>query len=592
MINNRVDKLRELMKQRKIDIYIIPSTDPHQSEYVPIRWRCREFISGFTGSAGVAVITADRALLWADGRYYIQAENELKGSYFELMKWGSEGVPQPYEWVGHTVTDGMSIGFDGEVISVYTKNELDKYIFKKEVRYVTDEDLVDLIWVDRPKFPKNKTWVHKMPFAANTVDDKLIRLRDKMKKIDCDYIVIPSLDDIAWLFNIRGSDIDYCPVSLSYAVVGKQDGVLFIDNNKLAKEVIDHLSEYNIQVKDYFDIGDYIENISSGSKISYDHTTLSYKLWNKFQSDHILKPYSNPVAYLKSMKTAEEIDNLKECQVRDGVAMVKFLKWLDDNIPSGEITEISAESRLREFRQEGDYFVSESFHTISAYGENAAMMHYAATDESNAKVLPKGLFLVDSGGNYLDGTTDITRTIAAGSMTEQMKVDYTLTLKSHIRLAKLRFLYGATGSKIDTVARQVMWEHGMDYKCGTGHGVGYFLNVHEGPHGMGMNTANQTVLESGMILTDEPGVYRQAKHGIRIENTLVVRDDIKNEFGRFMNFDIISYCPIDMRPVLKDMLDDLELQWLNDYHKMVFEKLCPYLNEEEQLWLKDVTKAV
>ncbi len=591
MINTRVDKLREEMKKRNIDIYVIPSTDPHQSEYVPARWRSREFISGFTGSAGVAVITQEKALVWADGRYYIQAEREISGSYFKMMKWRSAGVPEPYEWVGKNAKDGMTIGFDGDVISVSTKREIDKYITADNVTFATSEDLIDIIWNDRPQFPMDTAWVHAMPYAANKVDDKFHRLRAKMKQKNCDYVVVPTLDDIAWLFNIRGSDIDYCPVVLAYAIIGIRTATLFIKSEKSSAEIGLHLSQYGVEIKDYDEVEKYIDSIYDGRKISFDPSTLSYKIWNYFKEGHILIEESNPVEYIKSMKTPQEVENLKHCQERDGVAMVKFLKWLDDNIPSGNVDELSAENRLREFRAEVEDFVFESFHTISAYGANGAMMHYAASEDSNAKVEPKGLFLVDSGGNYLDGTTDITRTIAAGELTDQMMTDYTLTLKSHIRLAKLRFLYGATGSKLDMVARAPMWENAMDYKSGTGHGVGYFLNVHEGPQNIGMG--NNTIrLEPGMILTDEPGVYREGQHGIRIENTLLVQDDIQNEFGRFMKFEVISYCPIDLRPVKVDMLDDKEINWLNEYHSNVYNILSPHMNEEELSWLKNATKAL
>ncbi len=524
---------------------------------MPARWRSRTFISGFTGSAGVAVITKNKALVWADGRYYIQAEKEISGSYFELMKWGSEGVPSPYEWVGKNVKDGMTIGFDGEVISLSTKREIDKHINASDIKFATLEDLVDIVWYDRPDFPMDKVWVHNMPFAANTVDNKLNRLREKMREESSDYVVVPTLDDIAWLFNIRGFDIDYCPVVMSYAIIGLESATLFVKDEKSSDDLQNHLSKYGVDVMDYAQIEEYIKGIADGKMISFDPKTLSYKISNSFKETHALMEKSNPVEYIKSMKTEEEIANLKACQVRDGVAMVKFLMWLDKNIPNGNIDELSAENRLRDFRAEVEHFVFESFHTISAYGQNAAMMHYAASEVSNAKVEPKGLFLVDSGGNYLDGTTDITRTIAAGELTEQMMVDYTLTLISHIRLAKLRFLYGATGSKIDMIARQPMWENAMDYKSGTGHGVGYFLNVHEGPQNIGMSRSN-VILESGMVVTDEPGVYREGEHGIRIENTLVVRDDITNEFGRFLKFEIISYCPIDLRPVKVQMLSDDE----------------------------------
>lgn len=591
MVNSRVDALRKEMEKRNIDIYIIPSSDPHQSEYVPDRWKARTWISGFTGSAGVAVITKEEALLWADGRYYIQAEAEIKNSYFTLMKWGLESVLGPYEWVGKHVKKGMIIGFDGNVISVNTKRELEKHAYPKTLEYALEEDLIDLIWKDRSQIPLDSIWVHEMPYAANKVEEKMICVREKMIGVGAEYLILPTLDDIAWLFNYRGSDISYSPVGLSYAVVGLKESWIFFDKMKGSEQIFNHLHSKNVKILEYDALSSFLKHLPIGAKVSYDPKTLSAKLLEALRKDMVTIEASNPVALAKSIKTPEEIENLKACQRRDGVAMVRFHMWLEKEIPLGKVTELGAEEKLRSFRSVQAHFVSESFHTIAAYGAHGAMMHYAADETSNAQVKENNFFLFDSGGNYLDGTTDITRTIAIGDITEKMKKDYTLTLKSHIKLAKLRFLYGATGSKIEMVAREPMWANAMDYKCGTGHGVGYFLNVHEGPQGMGMRP-NAVRLEPGMILTDEPGVYRDGEYGIRLENTLVVQEELTNEFGTFLKFETISYCPLDTRHVIVEMLDTEEKQWLNDYHKMVFDQLEALLDEEEKVWLSQATRAI
>jgi Xaa-Pro aminopeptidase len=579
------------MSEYDIDVYIIPSSDPHQSEYVPNRWKARSWISGFTGSAGIVVITQDKALLWADGRYHIQAEREIKGSAFELVKWGLEGVPEVGEWIGQHIASHKTIGFDGDVISLSTMRTYLKEAAPKTYKLSLEHDLINAIWQDRPQVPTDSIYVHEMPYAANPVDHKLERVRDKMKNSQADYLIVTTLDDIAWMYNFRGSDIEYSPVALSYAVVGKEKAWLFINPEKVDAVVRAHFEKCGIITKPYEEIKSFLTALPEHCKVSFDSETLSAKLHSALSGSITEIEESNPVALVKSMKTEAEIENIRKSQVRDGVAMVKFHMWLEDAVKRGEASELEVEKKLRHFRSEQERFVSESFHTIAAYGEHAAMMHYSASAQSNSKLEQEGLFLFDSGGNYLDGTTDITRTVALGPVTDEMKMDYTLTLKSHIALAKLRFLHGATGSKIEMVARQPMWAEGLDYKCGTGHGVGYFMNVHEGPQTMKM-APNAVKIQPGMILTNEPGVYREGKHGIRIENTLVVRKDIETAFGQFLNFETVSFCPIDMKPIDSTRLIDEEKQWLNTYHEAVYNKLSPHLSNAEKLWLKAATKAI
>ncbi len=591
VINERISALRQEMKNKGIDVYIIPSADPHQSEYVPERWKARAWITGFTGSAGIAVVTQEKALLWADGRYHIQAAGEIAGSAFELVKWGLEGVPEVPEWLNQNVASGETVGFDGKVISLSTKRAYEKAAGPKKYAFAMAHDLIGAIWTDRPSVPEDRIMIHEMPYAANPVDDKLKRIREAMLESGADYLAVSTLDDIAWMYNFRGNDIHYSPVALSYAVIGKNDAWFFMDSNKLDESALGHFEKYGVSLMPYEEITAFLGDLPSGAKVSIDPQTISAANYDALSDAVTIIEETNPVALIKSMKTEEEIRNIRNSQVRDGAAMVKFHIWLEEAVRLGTATELSVEEMLRTFRAEQPHFVAESFHTIAAYMEHAAMMHYSATEISNSKIQAKGLLLVDSGGNYYDGTTDITRTIAVGELTEEMCRDYTLTLKSHIALARLRFLHGATGSKVEMVARQPMWAEGMDYKCGTGHGVGYFMNVHEGPQTMKM-APNDVKLQPGMILTNEPGVYREGKHGIRIENTLVVRADIETEFGQFLNFETVSFCPVDTKPVRVSMLSSEEIEWLNDYHKAVYEKLSPLLSSDEKAWLEKATQAI
>ncbi len=591
VVNERISKLRQKMAEHDIDVYIIPSSDPHQSEYVPSRWKARTWISGFTGSAGIAVITQEEALLWADGRYHIQAEREIKDNDFQLVKWGLEGVPEVGQWIGQHIDSGKTIGFDGQVISLSTMRTYLQEASPRTYKLSLDHDLIEGIWTDRPAVPTDPIYVHEMPFAANTVEDKVARVRHTMKDIDADYLIVTTLDDIAWMFNFRGTDIEYSPVALSYAVVGKDAAWLFIEPEKVGAKSRAHFEKGGIETRAYDQIKSFLNTLPENCKVCFDPQTISAKLHSSLSDCVIEIEASNPVALVKSMKTEEEIENIRNSQVRDGVAMVKFHIWLEDAVKNAKVTELEVEKQLRRYRSEQARYVSESFHTIAAYGPHAAMMHYSADEQSSSKLEEKGLFLFDSGGNYLDGTTDITRTVALGPVTDEMKRDYTLTLKSHIALARLRFLHGATGSKIEMVARQPMWAEGLDYKCGTGHGVGYFMNVHEGPQTMKM-APNTVKIQPGMILTNEPGVYREGKHGIRIENTLVVRKDIETEFGQFLNFETVSLCPIDIKPIETTLLNEDEKQWLNTYHEGVYKKLSPHLSEAERIWLRAATQAV
>lgn len=590
-VNEKIASLRKLMRERKIDAYIIPTYDPHQSEYVGEHWKARTWISGFTGSAGTVVVTLDKAGLWTDGRYFIQAEKQLKGSEITLFKMGMEGVPTYLEWLKDTLNDGATLGYDAKIFPQSDVKKINKKLADKNIRLIENYDLIGEIWKDRPELPKDKIFIHDVKYAGKLPKEKLAEVRKEMKKLGVEYFILGSLDDIAWLYNIRGNDVANNPVVTSYALISNNHAWLFINKEKVTKEVEKFLNENGIIVEEYNEIRNYVENIKEGSKIFIDPSKTNRWVYNGISKTCKIVEGTNITTKLKAIKNEVEISNLKNAYIKDGVALVKFLYWLDKNIGKEKLTEISVSDKLEEFRREQENFMGPSFDTICAYKDHAPMMHYKATEESDYELSKEGMLLVDSGGQYLDGTTDITRTIVLGDITEEEKKDFTLTLKGHINLIKSRFLYGATGSNLDVLARIPLWQEGLDYKCGTGHGVGFFLNVHEGPHRIS-TVPNNVKLEEGMVVTIEPGVYKEGKHGIRLENDVVVVKDIKTDSGQFMKFDLLSYCPIDLDGVDVSILDDSERKWLNDYHEEVYNKLSPYLDENEKDWLKKETRRL
>ncbi|WP_425446888.1 aminopeptidase P family protein [Dethiothermospora halolimnae] len=588
-IKERVKKLRNLMEERGIDAYIIPSSDPHQSEYVADRWRGRAWISGFTGSAGTVVITKDDGGLWTDGRYFIQAEDQLKGSGIRLFKMREPKVPTITEYLVDTLKSGETVGFDGKLFSVTRVNNMKKEFDKNGIDINSDYDLVDEIWQDRPEIPKDKVFIHDVKYAGKSRAEKLKEVRNEMKKKKAKNYLISSLDDIAWLFNLRGNDVNNSPVFISYALVTETRAYIFMDTNKVSEDIKEELLKDDIKVKEYSELKNSLKKITDS--ILFDPLRTNYYMYKQIPFNRDKIKDSEVTTKLKAVKNDTEIENLRNCHLKDGVAIVKFIHWLKNNVKDGNITEISADEKLTEFRSKQKDFISPSFDTIAAYKEHAAMMHYKATKEGQYTLKDEAMFLIDSGGQYLDGTTDITRTIVLGDITDEMKRDFTLTLKGHINLTIAKFLYGATGSNLDILARKPLWEYGIDYKCGTGHGVGFLLNVHEGPQNFSQ-VPNKVKLEKGMILTNEPGVYKKDKHGIRLENTLLVVEDEKTEFGQFMKFDTISYCPLDLDGVDVNLLTEEERDWLNSYHKEVYDKLSPFLTEEEKAWLKEETRAI
>ena len=587
---SKLEVLRNEMKKNKIDYYLIPSDDPHQSEYVPDYYKGREFISGFTGSAGTLLVGLKEAFLWTDGRYFIQAEKQLKGSSIKLMKERTPGYPTINEWISENIKENEVLGFDGRVISLFKYKNYKEIAKEKNFKIAMDKDLLENIWDNRPELSKEKIFILEEKYSGKSAKEKVLEVRREMEKLKGENYVIASLDDIAWLFNIRGNDILYNPVVLSFALIDKEKAVFYVDNNKVSKEVEENLLKEGIILKDYLEVYKDIKEIKKS--VILDSNKINAKLFSLIPEEVEVIEKSNITTNLKAIKNNVEIENMENSQVRDGVAMVKFIKWLKENVATMKITEISASDKLEELRSKGENFKGLSFNTIAGYKEHAAMMHYAATKESDYELKPEGMLLVDSGAQYFDGTTDITRTFILGNITEEEKRDFTLVLKGHIALAQAVFLKGSTGVNLDILARGPLWKYGIDYKCGTGHGVGYFLNVHEGPQGI-RPSGNGVILEPGMIITNEPGVYKENKFGIRTENTLLVVPAFKNEeMGEFYKFKTISYCPIDLEGIDSNLLNHEEKQWLNEYHKEVYDKLSPYLNEEEKEFLKNETRAI
>ena len=596
MIKQRIENIRDLMKEKNIYAYIVPSSDYHQSEYVGDYFKSREFMSGFTGSSGTLIISMDEAGLWTDGRYFIQAENELKDSGIKLFKMGEEGVPTIEEYLLEKLPKNSTLGFDGRVMSVKEGQSLANKLAFKGINIEYKYDLVNDIWEDRCSLPTEKAFLLGTEYSGESFSDKLSRIRAVMKEKKATTHILASLDDIAWLFNIRGRDVKSNPVVLSYAVISIDSVYLFIDKNKIGKDIRAELSKENVQIKGYEEVYEFIKNIDENEVVLIDTSKVNYAIYNNIPSNVQKIEERNPSILFKSIKNEIELKNIRNSHIKDGVAFTKFMYWLKNNIGKIEITEISATQKLEEFRREQDKFIEPSFSTIAAYKDHAAMMHYSATEESNYKLEPRDLFLVDSGGQYFDGTTDITRTIALGPIPENVRKDFTNVVRGMIRLSKAKFLYGCRGYNLDILARGPLWEEGIDYKCGTGHGIGFVLNVHEGPNGFRWKVREDIddtcILEEGMVTTNEPGVYVENSHGIRIENEIVVRKAEKNEYGQFMDFEVITFAPIDLDAIDESLILKDEKIYLNNYHKQVYDKISPYLNEEEKQWLKTYTREI
>ncbi|VGO11717.1 putative dipeptidase PepE [Pontiella desulfatans] len=583
-----VKQLRALLKENRLDAYVVPSADPHQTEYVHPHWRCRAWLSGFTGSAGTAVVMAEKAGVWADGRYFIQAERELEGSGFELFKMKMDGVPELIDWLAENVPQGGAVGVDGRLITAKQGKEWAEKLEKKKARLVTDVDLVSQVWIDRPELPTDPAKRWPVEYAGRSAADKLKEIRAAMEEQDADTYLISSIYDVNWLFNIRGNDTAHTPLLTSYALVEKDKATLFAEEAKLTQEVREGLAAEGIGVAPYDGIFEAVEELPESAAVFLCEERVSAALRRRIPCKVV---EGKELASLpKARKNETELHNWERVHELDGVAMVRYWKWLEENVPNGGVDEVDASDELERLRLANPECLDLSFTSISGYGPNAAMMHYCAKRGDCATLEPKGFYLIDSGGQYLGGTTDITRTFALGELTDEQRMDYTLVLKGVINLSSTRFLKGTAGNNLDVLARLAMWEHGVDYKCGTGHGVGCYLNVHEGPQGISAHKTCDTPFEPGMLLTIEPGVYKEDRHGIRIENMAVVEEDCETECGIFYRFRTQTLCPVDTAPLKAELMTEKELKWLNAFHQKVFDRLAPHLSAEERAWLENKTR--
>ena len=580
------------MKREHLSAFIFPSTDAHQSEYVADHWRGREWISGFNGSAGTAVVTMKSAALWTDSRYFLAAEEQLEGTEYQLMRLKMEGTPTIAEWLGKELQDVQSpeVGLDGMVNSYNYVKDL-SYSLRKlgGITLRTNLDPLEQIWENRPSLPANPVEIQPLEYAGETLASKVARIRKALRELHADGMLVSALDDIAWTLNLRGTDVHCNPVFVSYLLIESDKVSLFVDDNKLSPEVKQYLQDNQVSLYKYNKVEKCLESYSEYN-ILLDGNETSYYLWKTVKCQEIVAAGS-PIPAMKAVKNKAEIEGYRSAMLKDGVAMVKFLKWLKPAVEAGGQTEISIDEKLTSLRAEQKLFRDISFDTIAGYAQHGAIVHYEATPETDVVLKPEGLILIDSGAQYQDGTTDITRTIALGSVSEEMKHIYTLVLKAHIQLELVKFPDGASGTQLDAVGRECMWREGYNFLHGTGHGVGSYLCVHEGPHQIRMEWM-PTPLRAGMTLTDEPGLYLAGKFGVRIENTVLISDYMSTEFGKFLQIEPLTLCPIDTTPIDVDMLLPEEIDWLNDYHLLVYEKLSPFLNEEEKIWLENATKPI
>lgn len=593
-INQRLEKLREVMRREHLSAFIFPSTDAHQSEYVADHWQGRAWISGFNGSAGTAVVTMRSAALWTDSRYFIAAEEQLRDTEFQLMKLKVEGTPTISDWIASELSQNedecREVGLDGMVNSYNDTMALISDLRKAGgITVRTNFDPLGQIWMNRPAIPENPVEIQSLNFAGETVDNKIQRIRKALREHHADGILVSALDDIAWTLNLRGTDVHCNPVFVSYLLISSDQVSLFVNPKKISSEVKAYLDEHGISLFDYNQVEEGLESYADYN-ILLDGDETSFCLWKSVKCQEIIAAKS-PIPVMKAVKNATEIEGYHRAMLRDGVAMVKFLKWLKPAVEAGGQTEMSIDKKLTSLRAEQNLFRDISFDTIAGYQAHGAIVHYEATPETDAPLLPEGLILIDSGAQYQDGTTDITRTIALGPVTEEMKHVYTLVLKGHIQLELAKFPDGASGTQIDALSRECMWREGYNFLHGTGHGVGSYLNVHEGPHQIRMEW-KPTPLRAGMTVTDEPGLYLKGKFGVRIENTLLIKDFVETTFGKFLQMESLTFCPIDTAPIDVDMLLLEEVEWLNAYHREVFEKLSPYLEDEEVGWLAEATKPL
>lgn len=596
MVKDRLKKLRQEMSKRGIDIYIVPTADFHESEYVGEHFKARKFITGFTGSAGTAVITMEEAGLWTDGRYFVQAAKQLKDTTIELRKMGEEGVPTVDGYIEATLKEGGCLGFDGRVINGAWGNRLLAMVEKKHGKIHADEDLIDIIWKDRPALSKAPVMIYDDKYTGENIKDKLKKVRQKMEEKGATLHLMSSLYDIAWLLNVRGGDISYVPVVLSYLAISKDSCIWFLQEEIITPELKEYLDDNNITTRPYDSFYDYVKEIPQSETVLMDTKVVNYRICSSIAPAVKVVDAEDPTVLMKAIKNETQIENIRKAHIKDAVAMCRFMYWLKTNVGKIPMTEISASDYLEKLRREQENCLDLSFATICGYADHGAIVHYAATPESDVSLKPEGLLLVDSGGHYLEGTTDITRTFALGPVTDEMKDMFTRVCRSNMNLAHAKFKYGCCGLNFDILARAPFWDINMDYNHGTGHGVGFVLNVHEGPNSFHWKQypgrTAERVLEEGMITTDEPGIYLEGKFGIRTENELICRKGIKNEYGQFMYFENVTYVPIDLDAIDPDQMSPQEKKYLNDYHAMVYKKIAPLLEKDEAEWLKEYTRAI
>ena len=594
MDSKRITALRAIMKREGIDYYYIPTADFHESEYVVEYFKARKFITGFTGSAGVAVIGQEEAWLWTDGRYFIQAAAQIEGSGFGLMKMGQEGVPTVMQYLGEKLQEGQCIGFDARVVNTNDAKEFAKIAAKKHGSLKIDKDLLDEVWTDRPALVHQPADVLKDEFNGEATASKLARVREQMEKEEAQYHIISTLDDIAWILNVRGNDIPHVPVVLSFLVIGKEDAMWFVEENALSDAVKEMAAECGITIRPYEDVYAYAATIPENSTVLLDKRKVNYRITNALSETVHIVSKANPSQLMKAIKNEIELENTRKAHLLDGIAVTKFMYWLKKNVGKIPMDEVSVSDYLQSLREQMEGYRDISFDTIAGYNANAAMMHYKAEPNTAAKLETQGMLLVDSGGHYDTGTTDITRTFVLGPISDIQKKHFTMVVKSNLNLANVKFLYGCNGISLDVICREPIWKENLDYQCGTGHGVGYLLNVHEGPNSFRWQyrPGFDNPFEAGMITTDEPGIYLQDQYGIRTENELICVKGEKNQYGQFMGFENITYVPIDLDGIDKQYLNAEDVKQLNDYHKMVYEKISPYMTPEENEWLKEYTREI
>lgn len=593
-VAERLSALRKCMQDKHIDIYIVPTADFHQSEYVGEHFKARAYITGFTGSAGTAVITLHDAKLWTDGRYFLQAAKELEGTGVTLMKMFEPGVPTIEEYLEAELKSGQTLSFDGRVVSVGEGDEYASIAKKNGAKIDYQEDLIDAIWTDRPPLSEEPVWFLEEKYSGESSKSKLSRIRKEMEDAGCDTHIVSTLDDICWTLNIRGNDIDFFPLVLSYAIIRKDSFELYIDERKLDNKLKSILEKVGVTLHPYNAIYEDVKKFPENATVLIDKSKLNYAIFNNIPNAVSIVNKRNPEILMKALKNPVEVENIKKAEIKDSVAHVRFMKWLKENLGKIRITEMSASEKLDEFRAEMGNFIRDSFEPISSYGPHSAIVHYSSSPETDVELKAGSLYLSDTGAGFYEGSTDITRTYALGEVPEKMKEDFTIVAISNLQLASAKFLQGSTGLTLDILARKPFWDRGLNYNHGTGHGVGYLLNIHEGPAGFRYKyRAGETEeIQEGMVITDEPGLYIEGSHGIRLENELLARKGVQNEYGQFLYFETITLIPFDLDAINPAILDEENKKLLNEYHKRVYEEIAPHLNEEEKAFLKKYTRAV